>query len=101
MLILLPFNTLGEWQPLLPTALVAAGLLLYGLAKIGATRALLLRGPRRFLWLTYTMLPLAPYVLTHVNSRYAFVVFFPTVCLIGLFADRWAQARRPGPRAAT
>ena len=100
-LILLPFNTLGEWQPLLPTALVAAGLLLYGLAKIGATLVLLLRGPRRFLWLTYTMLPLAPYALTHVSSRYAFVVFFPTVCLIGLVADRWAQARRPGPRAAT
>ena len=39
MLILLPFYTLGEWQPLLPTALVAAGLLLYGLAKIGAKLA--------------------------------------------------------------
>lgn len=93
-LILLPSERMIGWQPLIPVAVAWAGFLLYGAAKIAATRLMLLRGPARMLWLNYTMLPLAPYLLTHVNTRYTFIVFFPTVCLLGLAASRLTRSRQ-------
>lgn len=103
-LLLLPRQEMVVWRPFIPVGLAWAFLLAYGAAKLLATFFVLLRGSRRILWLTYTMLPLAPYVLTHVSTRYAFVVFFPSACLIGLVADhlwRLATNRVPETQATS
>jgi hypothetical protein len=50
--------------------------------------------------LLFVALPMAPYLVTHMNERYAYLVFFTSAAAIALAADlllrRGAPARRPG-----
>ena len=50
--------------------------------------------------LLFVALPMAPYLVTHVNERYAYLVFFSSTAAIALAADlllrRAAAARPPG-----
>lgn len=84
-LLLFPNNEVVSWSPIIaPLRLPAFWLL--GVLKLLALAYVVLRRDRAMFWLTCTLLPVAPYVLTHVNSRYTYVVFFPTLCLIGYVA---------------
>ncbi len=91
---------IAGWWPLIGAGFAWLYFTAFGLAKALGLLWVLFHGPRRMVWLAYTMLPLAPYLLTHVNTRYLFVVFFPSVCLIAYVADHaWntvAARCRPG-----
>ncbi len=71
--------------------------LAYDTLRLTALARVLISGPRRGIWLLFAMLPLAPYAITHVELRYTYTVFFPSVCLIavGLFGTTKRRAARP------
>jgi hypothetical protein len=68
--------------------------LAYDVLRLAAWARVLISGPRRGIWLLFAMLPLAPYAITHVELRYTYAVFFPSVCLIavGLFSTTERRA---------
>ena len=81
-LLLLPPTSIGGWTPLPGAALGTALVVLFTIAKLAAILVKIRRRERVWLWLIYCFLPLAPYVITHVNERYGFPVFFTSVLLI-------------------
>jgi len=54
----------------------------FGLLKLGALVRVMIAGPMRLVWLSFCVLPLAPYFISHLDLRFEFIVFFPTVCMI-------------------
>lgn len=64
-----------------------------GIATLASLLVVLFAGRDILLWLVVTVLPTAPYMITHVNDRYVAQVFFPRVCLIAvatqLLWERW------------
>jgi hypothetical protein len=89
----LPSLVMVGWYPAL-SATAAFGLFtLFGITKLAALASTLWfarRGVQVLLLpaLLLTVLPLAPYFITHVNLRYLFPVYFSTIILIGLTASR-------------
>ncbi|MBP0496105.1 hypothetical protein [Roseomonas indoligenes] len=92
-LLLFPREDMIDWRPVVPIIVAWIWFTAYGAAKLLGTLLVVWRGPHRVLWLAYTVLPLAPYILTHVTTRYGFVVFFPTACLIGVAVDNLARRK--------
>lgn len=88
-LLLFPDRSMVGFVPLVGADIMWAVFLALGLFKIAALAAVLSWGESKVLWLAYTALPLAPYAFTHVNMRYEFAVYFPTVLLIAAGSDQF------------
>jgi len=82
-LLFFPTRYMMSWIPVLHTA-VWYLFIGYGALKLLALVRVLTVGPRRFVWLVFTMLPLAPYAISFVNVRYSYIVFFPSICMIAV-----------------
>ncbi|MFC0386299.1 hypothetical protein [Muricoccus vinaceus] len=102
-LVFFPTQGMIPWVPVLGTALAWYYYAAFGAAKLLSLLVVAAKDRNRLVWLAFTLLPLAPYTLTHVNVRYLFVVFFPSACLIAFVADqawvRLAGALRTAPGA--
>jgi len=67
-----------------------------GIATLASLLVVLFAGRDILPWLAVTVLPTAPYMITHVNDRYVAQVFFPRVCLIAFAAQLlWERWRMP------
>jgi len=71
----------------------------FGLLKLAALARILVVGPMRLVWLSFCLLPLAPYFISHMDLRFEFIVFFPTVCMIAT-AIAGERVRKKGSEPA-
>lgn len=94
----LPVREMVGWQPALGEELPWVLLVAFGVVRIAALAAAFVLRVRPVLGVLYTVLPLAPYFVTHVNLRYLLPTFFPSVVLIAFVADRVIPAPRTPPR---
>jgi hypothetical protein len=97
---LVPDRAMVDWDPLFDT--IAAGILTIGFAllRLGSLLLVTVLRQRSFLWLVHCFLPLAPYVVTHVNTRYEFLIFFTSACLICTGVDLCQRLIRNARSAA-
>ena len=98
----LPARRLVPWHPLVPTLLPWAllpwaVLLLFGALRLAALGAALVLRQRPLEGAVFTVLPLAPYFVTHVNIRYLYLVYFTSVVLIAVVLDSAWRRFRPLP----
>ena len=83
-----PNKQMVGWVPIFGAGAAWLCYATLGLTKFFSLIIVFVTNSRRWLWFFYTVLPLAPYILTHVNTRYLFVVFFPSICLISYVVDQ-------------
>jgi hypothetical protein len=92
---LIPTAPMGYWGPVLH----GRGYLLKDVVGVLEIAGLLLIAVARrniLFWSVVVLLPLTPYWLTHVETRYTLVTFFPALCVIAVGADvvlAWAARR--------
>jgi hypothetical protein len=82
-----------EWRPVLGQSGTYWAFTLFGLLKVFAVVAATLLSRHRLNWLGVCVLPLAPYFVTHIETRYLYPVFFPSACLIAAAFDHVRTAR--------
>lgn len=87
---LVPVHGMTNWMPVLHNADVIPRDII-GILEI-AGLVLILFGRRDILfWVTIAILPLVPYVLTHTDTRYTSIAFFPSLCVIAVGSDVLVQ----------
>jgi hypothetical protein len=81
-LLVLPDGSILAWDPIFGHRLLA--LLIGGFAVLRLIAFLLILAlrARPLLWFGHCYLPLAPYLITHVNYRYEYPVFFTSACMV-------------------
>ena len=84
----LPTPEMVPWHPLVGATLAWGAVLTFGVLRLGALGAAVALRERPLAGLTYAVLPLAPYFVTHVNIRYLYLVYFTSVVLIAVVLDR-------------
>jgi hypothetical protein len=77
-----PPEAMIAWMPVLQIDGRWLVFAVFGLLKLGALVRVMIAGPMRLVWLSFCVLPLAPYFISHLDLRFEFIVFFPTVCMI-------------------
>jgi hypothetical protein len=88
-----PDRQLVGWQPLFGAEIPWLLIMMFGALRIAAIAAALLCRVKPGMALLYTITPLAPYFITHVNMRYIFPTYFVSIVLIAFVADRLFASR--------
>lgn len=73
-----------------PEWLYFGQLQIFGVLRLAAVVSAVLRPRGRWVLLGFALLPLLPYIVSHVTLRYLSIVVLPSVLLIGVEADHWA-----------
>jgi hypothetical protein len=76
------------WLPTIGASATAFVYLIFGALKTISLSVSLVLRYRPLSALMYCVAPLAPYVITHVNERYPFVVLFTSIALISITATQ-------------
>ena len=83
----LPEQDMKIWFPVIGSAIGLALLWLFGILKLFAIAGSLILRIRPIEMLLFTLLPLAPYFITHVYLRYEIPSIFPSMVLMVIVAD--------------
>jgi hypothetical protein len=81
-LLVLPDGSILPWDPIFGHEWLALLIGALAVLRLAALLLILALRARPMLWFGHCYLPLAPYLITHVNYRYEYPVFFTSVCMV-------------------
>ena len=91
----LPEPDMKIWFPIIGSTIGLALLILFGVLKLLAIAGSLVLRIRPVEMILFSVLPLAPYFITHVYLRYEIPSVFPSMALMVIVADAaWRRFRR-------